>query len=32
MDTKQVHAVLDWMKSTDLVEVAFKLLPAKASR
>ena len=24
MDTKQIGAVLDWMKSTDLVEVAFK--------
>jgi biotin carboxyl carrier protein len=24
MDTTQIRAVLDWMKSTDLVEVAFK--------
>jgi biotin carboxyl carrier protein len=24
MDTAQIRAVLDWMKSTDLVEVAFK--------
>ncbi|HEX4047941.1 MAG TPA: biotin/lipoyl-containing protein [Elusimicrobiota bacterium] len=24
MDTKKIGAVLDWMKSTDLVEVAFK--------
>ena len=24
MDTKQIRAVVDWMKSTDLVEVAFK--------
>jgi biotin carboxyl carrier protein len=24
MDTKKISAVLDWMKATDLVEVAFK--------